>query len=183
MRTLVSAFLFDLLALATVASYLFVLPPESPVHQRFATDAEHALSVVPDPALRARLGSRATAVADWVMSFLGRVGATQGLNVHPPIVLATVRAALAAALLPVAGAVLLAGVLAGLLRRRLLMEDVGFHSLTFSYLGKVVASFSAALYAFTALSPIGPPLWALYVFTLTAAAGAGLWFGNLPPRI
>ncbi len=94
-----------------------------------------------------------------------------------------VRSSLALAALPVALAMLLLGGVAGLLRRHKVRDEYGFASLTFSYLGKLVAAFSVALYAFTALSPLGPPVWRLYAAGLSGAAGATLYFGNLPPKI
>lgn len=179
MRTVVSTSLLLLASLGVEAGYLLAHPPDWAAHDLAPTQAERLLALVPDPEARGRLRARSLAAAEAV-SGGGRTG---GTGLGAVLRLAATRTTLAWAALPVAAGIVTLGVLAGLLLRRLRIEEVGFHSLTFSYVGKALASFAVAAYAFTALAPVGPPLWTLYAFAVAGAAGAALYFGNLPPRL
>jgi len=183
MRTLVGMVLLLLVALMLVTAYLGLQAPEAPVHARFAREVDQLLAAVPDLERQRELRSRAGTLATAVSIPLSFHAPRLAVQAQPLLVLSVVRASLAVAVLPVLGTLVAIGVLLGLLRRRLLIESLGFHSLTFSYLGKALAASSAAAYAFTGLSPLAPPPWMLYVFAAAISLGAALWFGNLPPKL
>ncbi len=183
MTTAVSAFLLLLLAMIVVASYLLVLAPDSPVHTGFNRQVDDLLDTVPEARTRTAIQRLATTAADTATAILSAHAPARAPQARPPIMISVIRGTLALSVLPVLGTLAMIGSLLGLLRRRLLIENLGFHSVTFSYLGKTLAAFSAAAYAFSGLSPLGPPLWTLYVFAATAALGTALYFGNLPPKL
>ena len=172
-----------LAALFGTAATLVLLPPGSTVHVDLARSREEILSTVPDPAVRSSLRSRAEAFAERLHPVLSRRVALRRFDARLALSVSALRLALALAVLPLAGAAVLLGAVAGLLRRRTLIDRTGYHSLTWSYLGKAAFALSLGAYAFTAVSPLGPPVWTLYAFAVASAGGAGLYLGNLPPKL
>lgn len=165
------------------AGWLLAVPSDSPLHARLERSREELLSSLRDPDTRSRIRSRALSAADRVHAFLVRRVAWKRFDARPVVAATVVRAELAGAVLPILGGLLALGGVGGLLRRRFLMERVGFHSLTFSYLGKALVAVALGAFAWTAISPIAPPIWTLYAFSGAAAAGACLYMGNLPPKL
>lgn len=172
-----------LAALFGTAAALVLLDPGSAVHADLARSRESILATVPDPEVRASLRRDSEGFARRLHPHLSRRVGLRRFDARPALEVSALRLALALAVLPVSGAAVLLGAVAGLLRRRTLIDRMGYHSLTWSYLGKAAFAISLGAYAFTAVSPIGPPVWTLYAFTATATAGAGLYFGNLPPKL
>lgn len=145
--------------------------------------AEEALATVRDPSARESAGARA---AGWerALSPIFRVLSERTGSTEEALVRSTaLRITLAQRLVP-AGLFLLAlGVMAGLLRRDRLRALVLYSSVTFSYLGKILALSAIAYALFVALSPFAPPLWTLYPAVGIASLGAANYVGNLPPRL
>jgi hypothetical protein len=94
-----------------------------------------------------------------------------------------IRALVSLSVLPLAGTLAVLSTVWGLLQRRHLMTRHGFHSLTFSYLGKLLVVGAAGTYAFTSLAPLAPPPWTLYLWSLVGSGGMALYFRNLPPKL
>lgn len=163
--------------------WVLAQPAGSPLGRRLEMSREAMLSSVPDRAARERLRERSAVVAGEFRPLLARRLGGARLDPAPALQAVVVRASLASRVAPLSGVLALLAAVLGLLRRRLLIDRHGFHSLTFSYLGKLLAAGSLGAFAFTALSPLGPPLWTLYVFSAVGAAGTALWFRNLPPKL
>lgn len=168
---------------AGTAGWLLVSPSDSPLHQGLERSREAQLATLPDPEVRSRVRARALATAERARPFLARELGWRRLDVRPAVAAAVVRMELAGAVLPLLAGLLVLGGVGGLLRRRFLMERLGFHSLTFSYLGKALLAISLGSFVWTGLSPIAPPIATLYAFSAAAAAGVGLYLGNLPPKL
>lgn len=183
MSTLLSTVGLLLAALVATAGLLLAVPPDSALHGRVERDGEVILASLRDPNARSRVREKASAAARMVHPRLLPVLRIRGLDSRPAASAAVIRAHVATATLPLLGSLATLGVIAGFLRRRLQIERTGFHSLTFSYLGKAITAFSGAAFLFTAVSPLGPPIWTLYAFSLGVAGGAALFFGNLPPKL
>lgn len=183
MNTLLSTLGLLLAALVTTVGLILALPPDSALHRHLERDREEVLLSFPDPAVRSKIRARALAAAQAAHPHLAPVLKVRGLDARSVVSAAIIRASAAAATLPILGILGSLGVTAGFLRRRLKIERTGFHSLTFSYLGKALAALSGAAFLFTAVSPLGPPIWTLYIFSFGVAGGCCAFFGNLPPRL
>ncbi len=183
MRILVLSFLLVLISLAGSALYLAVAPANAPGRARIAREADEIPETVPDPHVRRAIRSQA---ARWTR-FAARLPTTRGsaaqAGAEAALAAAAVRAVLALAVAPLFAAATALGVLAGFLRRNRLREEYGYASTTYSSLAKHGAALSIALYVFTGLSPLGPPVWTLYAWSGTTMLGATVYFGNLPPKI
>jgi hypothetical protein len=174
---------FVLCLLLGTSAFVLVQPSASPLGQRLIESREEMLSSVPDAAARERLRESSAAVAREIRPRLARRFGGARLDPGPAAAAVAVRATLAGRVAPLGGVLVLLAAFFGLLRRRLLIDRHGFHSLTWSYLGKLLVVGSWGAFAFTALSPLAPPLWTLYVDSALAAVGTALWFRNLPPRL
>ena len=172
-----------LATLVGTAGWLLAVPSDSPLHARLERSREELLSSLQDPGTRSQVRSRALRAAERVHPFLVRRLAWKSFDARPIVAATVVRAELAGAVLPLLGGLLALGGVGGLLRRRFLMERFGFHSLTFSYLGKALVAVALGAFTWTAISPIAPPIWTLYLFACAAAAGTWLYLGNLPPKL
>ena len=184
MRLIILTLALALVVIAASVVYLAIQAPESPLHSEIKRDTEVLLASLSDPKARQNLRAQAESRAD----FFGDLGdglpsRWASLTWRPVLVASMVRGSLALSALPLLGAILMVGILAGLLRRHLLTENFGYHSTTFSYAGKLILVGTLAGYVWTGLSPIGPPIWCLYLFAVGAAGGLGAYFGNLPPRL
>lgn len=162
---------------------MLVMPSGSAFHAAVERDANSLLLTIPDRISRASLASKSETAANSIHLSLIRLASVSRHDPRRALRASYLRAYMGLAILPIAGTAALLGMLAGLLRRRFLMESLGYHSSTFSYLGKVLFAGAAMGYIFTSLSPLAPPLWTLYGFSLTAAIGVALYFRNLPPRL
>jgi hypothetical protein len=183
MRVYLSTVLVLLLSFLASGAVLLALLPDSWLHRHMVQDPEAILSRIPDPAFQESLRRR---LRDWTAAaeqILAGTSAERVPSLRPAAQAVAVRSAVALAATPLLATSLGVGVLGGLLYRHKLIQEFGFHSVTFSYIGKVAKSVSIAAYIFTALSPLGPPIWTLYLYLLTGAAGAAAYVGNLPPRI
>ena len=74
------------------------------------------------------------------------------------------------------------GRIANLLRHHALIDRTGSYSLTWSYLGKAAFALSLGAYAFTAVSPLGLPVWAFYAFAAASAGGRDSTSGTCRPN-
>jgi|GEM_PF-6791537 len=183
MRMLLATLLLVLLALLASAVYIVAAPADAPVHARLERDAQEILELLPDPSTRVSIRARAEEAAGAADRLAAGSGGKSRFNLRPAATVAAVRLAVALGAVPIYIALLTLGTIAGLLRRDWLRDTFGFASLTFSYAGKAVVSLSLAAYIVTGLSPMGPPVWSLYLFGLAGSLGSCLYFGNLPPRI
>jgi hypothetical protein len=145
--------------------------------------AEGALATVGDPAARESVEARS---ARWERTItpvcrvlVKRTGAMEKSIARAM----ALRLTLAWRLAPLGLFLLTLGALAGFLRRDRARDLVLYSSVTFSYLGKFLVLASIAFGVFVALSPFAPPLWTLYPALGTAALGAAIYIGNLPPRL
>lgn len=145
--------------------------------------AEGALATVRSPSARA--SADATAAAwEGSLSPIFRLLSPSTSAAERALVRATaLRITLAERLVPIGVLSLALGLLAGLLRRDRARDLVLYSSVTFSYVGKLLALSAIAYGVFVALSPFAPPLWTLYPATGVAAAGAATYVGNLPPKL
>jgi len=145
--------------------------------------AEAALATVRDPSER---GKADAAARGWESSLVPvlRVLSMRNGAVESSLLRATaIRLSLSRRLLPVALFSAILGVVAGFLHRDRARDLVLYSSVTFSYLGKVLALSAVAFGAFVALSPFAPPLWSLYPAIGAAAVGTATYVGNLPPKL
>lgn len=182
MRFLATTLLAILASVGATIGYVLIVAPAQ-AHARITRDLTELLGLIPDGDARTALAARASRAEAYADRLSARLPGPPRRDLRPLIAAMYVRCSLAVAALPVALGMLLLGITAGLLRRHRLREEYGFASLTFSYVGKMIVALSVALYVFTALSPLGPPLWAVYATALSATAGATLFVGNLPPKI
>lgn len=183
MRFVLAVVLLVAALVAGSVAYLAASPAGSPVHRRLDGEAEELLALVPSEGAREDLRERSEALAGRIERAIDRHHAARRVHAGPALRAGAVRACLGAAALPILLALLGIGAIAGLLRRDVLAAEFGFASVTFSYFGKALVAISVALYSFTALSPMGPPVWTLYLSMLAAAGGTAMYFGNLPPKI
>jgi len=172
-----------IVALLLSTGWVLGHPQGSALESRLRKSQGELLRTVLSPDTRARIAHDAARVGDAVVPLLlPRLGSRR---LDPGITarVMTIRALLSMAVLPLAATLWVLASLWGLLQRRHLMTRHGFHSLTFSYLGKLLVAGSCGIYAFTSLAPIAPPLWTLYLWSLVGAGGMALYFRNLPPRL
>ncbi len=172
-----------IIALLLTTGWVLGHPQGSALEAGLRKSQDELLRSVPSSDTRARIARDATRVGDAVVPLLlPRLGSGR---LDPGITarVMTIRALLSLAVLPLAGTLAVLSILWGLLKRRHLMNGHGFHSLTFSYLGKLLVAGSSGIYAFTSLAPIAPPLWTLYLWSLVGSGGMALYFRNLPPRL
>jgi len=167
---------------AVLAVGWVVLVDELPGGGKAWQELDRLLATVPDPARRgetARLvGHQARALDASYGHWLG----DKRESLRPLWGLSAFRAAAAWYALPVAGILLGTGIALGLARRERKREEASYSSSTWSYVGKFFLAMSIAGYAFTAFSPVGFPVWMLYVFGATAAGGLALYLAHIPPR-
>ncbi len=145
--------------------------------------AEAALGTVRDPSAREAISGNA---ATWERSLapICRLLSRRTASVEKALVRsAALRITISQRLIPLGLFLLTLGVMAGLLRRNQGRDLVLYSSLTFSYIGKFLALSALAYGVFVAISPFAPPLWTLYPALGTAALGAALYVGNLPPKL
>lgn len=172
-----------LVALLVTTGWVLGQPQGSPLEDHLDLSREALLRTVPNPGTRARVRRQAARLADVVCPLLvPRLGSSR-LDPRSAAQVMAVRTSLSLAILPLAGALGVLSVTWGLLRRRRLMDLHGFHSLTFSYLGKLLVVGALGLYAFSSLAPIAPPLWTLYLWIALGSGGLALYFRNLPPKL
>jgi hypothetical protein len=172
-----------LVALLVTTGWVLGHPQGSPLEDRLGRAREELLRSVPNPGTQARVRRQAASLADTLCPLLlPRVGVRR-LDPRGPAEVMAIRACLSLAVLPLAGTLAVLSATWGLLARRRLMDRHGFHSLTFSYLGKLLVVGSSGIYAFTSLAPLAPPLWTLYLWAALGSGGLALYFRNLPPRL
>ena len=145
--------------------------------------AEASLTSVRDAAERERATSAATRLENSLSPILRRLSKRGGDTERVVLRATAIRLSLAQRLIPLALFLLALGALAGMLRRDRARDLVLYSSVTFSYIGKLLALAATAFGVFVALSPFGPPLWTLYPAIGTSALGAAIYIGNLPPRL
>jgi hypothetical protein len=172
-----------LVALLATAGWVLSQPTGSPLQGDLERSREAMLATIPDPAARTRIRARALAVGDALGPLLAQRLGGRRLDPRPATQAVVVRATLALSILPISGVLSTIAAIWGLLRRRRLMDGHGFHSLTFSYLGKILTAGSWGAFAYSGLSPLAPPLWTLYLFSALGAGGGALYLRNLPPKL
>ncbi len=182
MRLLVWTLLLVLAGLGLQAAYIAVLASPRDFERRLREDIALALNGVPSGPCREALRVRALRASAVVRPGRDPSG-TAALLVPTLTSAVAVRVVLAVGVLPLFGAALLVGIVAGLLRRHRLREEHGYSSVTFSYVGKFLVAGALAGYVLTAFSPAIVPLWGFYLATLGVSAGAAVYVGCLPPRL
>lgn len=168
-------------ALLAIAYVLLVDPaPRSPGR---LGDLEALLSTVPDAPKRATLSREVSVRADRLEAVHGSWLGQKREALRPLWGVAVLRARAAVSFIPPALALAGTAFLLGLSRRERAKLTFAYCSSTWSYVGKHAVAFAIAGYVFTALCPLGWPVWTLYLWAGLAALGTGLYVAHLPPKI
>jgi len=180
MRTLALGMVFALVALGTSLAYLAFLPHSG---DALVLHWRAVIASIPSAERRAAMAESSTRIADQVQGSLAWHPVAGSFDSRPAVALSIARAEAAKAALPVAFGLFYLGVVGGLLRRHLRAENLGFHSVTFSHMGKLLVLAGVVGYVVSGIAPVGLPIASLYVFSAAVAVGATLYVGNLPPRL
>ena len=173
---------FLVLSLLGAGGYLLLAGPD--VLEAHATweSVDGHLASIPGPVSRRKLahtvGTQGAALEASHGHWLGR----RRESLRPLWGLLVLRTSAGCTALPFFATAVTCGIGLGLVRRERARAEFAYCSVTWSYLGKVLFAFSVAGFTTTALAPVGPPIWMLYVFTLTASVGAGFYTAHIPPK-
>jgi len=182
MRILAVSLSFILLGTFLAIGYVLFAEVDPRKPER-ADDLDQILSTVPSDPMRWRISQDITFQADRLEAAHGSWLGRKRSALRPLWGLAVLRATAAVAFLPSSLAMMGTAFALGLSRRERAKLTFAYCSSTWSYVGKHAVALAIAGYIFTALCPIGLPVWTLYLFATMAALGGGLYVAHLPPKI